>query len=368
MKTIVPIALATILSGCGTDALLMVTPSFNYERFAVEKSTLLATAAAESSKSECPTGAAASIRFSALNEYALLHVSALKTRYPLIADDRVFASLTSGAFKSRALAPQGAALQLSKVGEPSGYDLTNRDFRKFSENLATFDPIKVSSAWPRPRNARSETAIDGGNPSFGDVLLLYYDRYIRGKFVDRFGNQIEKPDIKNGLTGGTISGFVRVFVEAAFDANPILQEPLVVDDDKNPKKWFPTGSETRPTASYLPTSLVPLVRVVPKANCGISAEETQLVRTASNFVADQAVALSGALLDALGSVHVGFIVGGNFSVGDSETVRAVAKTTIETATRRLVQRGAYEVAAKYNIDLAIFALLQQIDAKEKPKK
>lgn len=242
-------------------------------------------------------------------------------------------------------------------------EIKEREIYAFTRLLAEF---MFSSGGVISKIMRTNVSPSGGNESelresrrrqqFINAIILYLDKYLKGKFVDRFGNEIEKPDFKNGVTGATVAGFVRVLTEVIFEfiqmENIYVEKIINVDNggglDLKKMKYFPKGNSTVPSVVYLTKDIVTIKAVVANDDTerGVTEKETKLVRFVSNLAAQQSVVLAGGFLDFLGSVHVSFVIGGNFSVGDNETFRLAAKSAIETVTRRMVQSVAYNAAER----------------------
>jgi hypothetical protein len=175
-------------------------------------------------------------------------------------------------------------------------------------------------------------------------LLGYLGAYYTGKFVDRFGNPVDKPIIKNGLDDGTISAFIRILLETGADS--IKPYEPVVRTSKTPDKFY--GKDKSPTFhEFLATELID---VEPNGSTGVSAKESKLIEAGSNFIAEQGLTFFGGLLEFLGGVDIGFVVAPNFTIGSNHTLKAIARSVIETALRRGAERGIYCLAEKYDVD------------------
>jgi hypothetical protein len=183
---------------------------------------------------------------------------------------------------------------------------------------------------------------EGDGSAAHSPLLAYLGAYYRGGFVDRFGKTIDKPSFKNGIEDGTISNLVRILLEVAIDSSP-KQEPALTD--ATGKVFYPENKE--PTFhKVFGKGLV----VAPDGKQGISKAESKLIETGANFISEQALTASSALLEFLGSIDVGFVIAPNFAIGGNDTLKTVARTVIETSVRRGAERGLFCLVEKYPLD------------------
>ena len=177
----------------------------------------------------------------------------------------------------------------------------------------------------------------------GKVSLFgYFGTYYNGKFVDRFGIVLEKPSIKNGIDDGTISGFFRVLIEAGVDSitpyEPVLTDGTTFpprDQEPTFRKYVGKAADVGPTAT---------------GDLGISLKELKVIESGSNLFADQGLTLLGGFLEFLGGIDIGLIIAPNFAIGSNNTLKALARTVIETSLRRGAERALFCLAEKYNLD------------------
>ena len=173
-------------------------------------------------------------------------------------------------------------------------------------------------------------------------LFGYFGTYYNGKFVDRFGNLLEKPSIKNGIDDGTISGFFRVLIEAGVDSITPY-EPVLTDGTTFPprnqestfRKYVGKAADVPPTVT---------------GDLGISLKELKVIESGSNLFADQGLTLLGGFLEFLGGIDIGLIIAPNFAIGSNHTLKAFVRTVIETSLRRGAERALFCLAEKYNLD------------------
>jgi hypothetical protein len=177
-------------------------------------------------------------------------------------------------------------------------------------------------------------------------LLAYYGAYYHGKFVDRFGNSLEKPSIKNGIEDGTIASFIQVFTEFLSD---LVEPKLPILIESSPvKRYYPKDKE--PTFHKVFQGSGYEYEVKKSGLKGISGKESKVIETGANLIANQGLTLFSGFLELLSEIHVGFIIAGNFSVGSNDTLKTVARSVIETALRRGAERALYCLMEKYDFD------------------
>ena len=229
--------------------------------------------------------------------------------------------------------------------EPIGA-LTYADFENFTRSITdasllnqpTFVFQGVNPAPP------SETVLSATVPATGSgsPVLSYIGAYYNGNFVDRFGNPITKPTFSSGVQDATISNFVRVLLEAGFDA--ITPHEPVLQDSSG--KWIPNNKEPTFTKVFGDTPQPPAV----DGSKGVSLAEYAVIVAGANEIADQGLTLFSGFLKSLGAINIGLVIAPKFSIGDNSTLEDVAQAVIETTLRRGAERGLYCLMEKYNFD------------------
>ena len=205
-------------------------------------------------------------------------------------------------------------------------------------------------------------------PDFSTFFVIFYNNYYKGKFVDRFGNTIDKPMLDKGVDNTTVSNFARILLEAVFDyvLTKVDGDQIYVDmldQNGNPGKYFPSGDSLSPTAAlvYKPDvngngpRLVKLELVVPLHAKGVTESETKVTLLLANEAADQSTVLAKGFLDTLKSIDVGIVVAGKFAIGDNDTVKSVATTAIQVLARRSTEalfNAVFEEVDGDNLPLA----------------
>jgi hypothetical protein len=188
------------------------------------------------------------------------------------------------------------------------------------------------------------TAMTQLDTRLSRVFKEYYKAYINGNFIDRFGVQLEKPEIKTSIGNDVISAALLVFLEAVADLK--LKTPVFFKDEGGEKIYFPSGKGEPPSAVVIEIDEETVVKLIEvshdSSTCGVTEKEAKAIAFVANLAGDQSATLSKLVLEAFGDVQVAFVVGGHFSVGDNETLATLVTTFFETVSRRGTERLAYE--------------------------
>jgi hypothetical protein len=168
-----------------------------------------------------------------------------------------------------------------------------------------------------------------------EYLLLYYCDDTNG-FVDREGTVYKAPEFKGSIDNDVITALVGIVFEGLFDA--LLPVPVYVKGDGETK--YQTKNHKEPSAHRL--KYAGEETIVAEGQNGIDEYEHKAIRFLSSLAADQSKLISGAAYRMFGNLEIGFIVGGDFAVGDNETLAQVLDTTFAVSSRRLVEAAAYK--------------------------
>lgn len=205
-------------------------------------------------------------------------------------------------------------------------------------------------------------------PSFPVMVYLYYKSYFEGKFVDRLGAKLSKPELGSGVSGETLANIVRIFIECLFDYT--FRTPCYFKDDRkeenadielikifgpfkasySPDDWESFKGKTLrttftvPTKDYLlPDGLVPTAvvtraveskRICERGKHGVSERELKASRFIVNAVGDQSKVIAGLVIRAFAGLEISFIIGGHFAIGGNEAFATLVETAIEAIVRR----------------------------------
>jgi len=205
--------------------------------------------------------------------------------------------------------------------------------------------IEVSNAGDRP----SISALKEGGQSKTTVaqrLQKYLILYYKGKFVDRFGNKLAKPEIKKSIGNGTITGLETVILEAFYDS--LHRVPVFYELQNGKKVWLnATGEEP----SYAVVSENPKdVRQIGEAanGRGISRLELDAMQFLAQVAGTQSMALAGLVIRWFGALEGGaLVVAGHFSVGDNDTLSDSVETFFEVSSRHATNALAYRLFRKH---------------------
>lgn len=213
-----------------------------------------------------------------------------------------------------------------------------------------------------------------GDPDFMDMLWYYLREYTGGNFVDHSGGKMGKPQVSGaGIGNETIVGLMTVLLEAVMDYALIVPvffseevdkyTPVPVADphredyyvylykkEKDKMKVFFTAENRKPTlASYAEAFHKEgdyLKQIGPGSK--ITENELKAIQFVASLSGEQSKALSGLLFRFFGDVEVSFVVGGHFSVGDNDTLARMIEAIVETVSRRVAEKFAYEILMKYD--------------------
>lgn len=215
----------------------------------------------------------------------------------------------------------------------------------------------------------SFTQKDEKKADFGDVLFFYLKAYASGKFIDRLGNNISKPELSlSGISDDDIQGIATVFLEAFFDSwfesAPMFYEvnnkvepeycalDFIEDDLTKPckntlsdnlklrkfyRKYYDTyitNGSGKPTAAEFKES-----RLVDDQ---VTKEDVENFQQISKLAGKMSRSLTGLGFGFLNNVNVSFIIGADFAVGDNKTLMHLAQTLAEVSSRRVAEYGAWK--------------------------
>lgn len=134
-------------------------------------------------------------------------------------------------------------------------------------------------------------------------------------------------------TVNLLTAVVAIVIEALFDC--LLDTPVYVIDGA-----YQTIKGREPSVcKYLQVGKEDIVNPgVP----GIDRKELKLIRSLSGLAGDRSKILSGAVYRLFGGAEISFVIGGNFSFGDNETLAKILDTLFEVAAKRISEEIAYQ--------------------------
>lgn len=166
-------------------------------------------------------------------------------------------------------------------------------------------------------------------------LIWYYCDNVNG-FVDREGTVYKTPEFKGSIDNDVIVAVVGIVLEGVFDG--LLDVPVYVKV-KGEEKKYETKNGKEPSVHRLKRAGEETI--VADGQNGIDEYELMVIRYLSSLAADQSKLVSGAAYRMFGGLEIGFVVGGDFSFGDNETLAKVIDTTFEVSSKRVVEAAAY---------------------------
>jgi hypothetical protein len=182
---------------------------------------------------------------------------------------------------------------------------------------------------------RGEVRLFSGDkprPRFLDLAFEYYATYLKGEYVDRTGTKYPKPELTLAVGNETIVPAFAVLFDAFFDA--LLRTPVYCTDAAMTKALV----ATMPTAAVFQKSLK--VAIVQRGDPGISEAEARAILYLSGVAAAQSKHLSGLIVRLFGDFTLSFVVGGNFSFGDNDTLALVVDQFAERLARHSTEHGS----------------------------
>jgi len=193
-------------------------------------------------------------------------------------------------------------------------------------------------------------ALDTAKPA--GAISYYLSAYYKGKFYDRMGTLIGKPQLTTSqgssigntsfsLPDSQITAAETVLLEYLCDL--IFPAPVMGDgpDAKSAKNFYPAGSANEPTALLAGTAGY---QPIQPSGCGITVQNVWVVKDLANGASDQAATVGGLVVNTTGGISFGLGVMGKVSIGDNQTLSDLVKT------------AASEIALRATLDAAYYSL------------
>ena len=233
---------------------------------------------------------------------------------------------------------------IQKHGSPS--KLTHGEMKDFADKL--FDlQLKPGAA------ALAGTSIDksglsakdiqflGSHPPLDQAFVKYFEAYYNGKFVDRMGTLLAKPEISSTVPDSEIVAAETVLLEFLIDSI----DPTPVMGDAAPPvsattTFYPGGSKNEPTAYA--TEVASYVQIsTDHTACGITTTNAWVLRDLANGTSGQAAAVGGLVANTAGGISIGLGVLGKISIGDNQTLSVLVKTAASRLALRATLASSY---------------------------
>ncbi len=200
---------------------------------------------------------------------------------------------------------------------------------------------------------------------FDDALIAYLKAYYSGKFYDRMGTAISKPQLpdKTNLLS-SLSNFsvpdseitaaetvMLEFLMDTLDPTPVLGDTkcpvptTALDASCQPAQGDPTSTTYYPgNSSNQPTALaVGLAKYVelPAQGCGFTTKNVWVLQSLANGASDEAGTVSGLIANTAGGLGVSLGVFGKISIGDNATLSDLVKTAASELGLRTTLLASY---------------------------
>jgi len=206
------------------------------------------------------------------------------------------------------------------------------DFTASNANLDVLGPRAKTLASTRPK-------LDAD-------LMAYLKAYYDGKFYDRMGTAITKPQLPTSLTSlsnfsvpdSEIVAAETVLLEFLIDC--IDPTPVMGDKPDHPSgtTFYPGNSSNEPTA--LTTNFAAYV-TLPQDGCGITLKNVWVLKDLANGASDEAAAVGGLIVNTPGGISLGLGVLGKISIGDNQTLSDLVKTAASELALRATLATSY---------------------------
>ena len=229
---------------------------------------------------------------------------------------------------AKALKIPGADKQESEVQKyavPSR--LTHGELKKFADKF--FDeqlrPTLVQPSSHAP--ARGENAF-----------ATYFFAYYEGKFFDRFGQSVQKPQLSLTIPDAEIAAALTVLLEYTvdiFDPTPVMGSS---DAGGTGTTFYPGNNTNEPTA--FAAALARYGKIGPDG-CGVTTKNVKILADLANAAGDRAATLSGLVSQSTGGLGVSLGVFGKISIGDNQTLGTIIKTVASRLATRLTFAASY---------------------------
>jgi hypothetical protein len=197
------------------------------------------------------------------------------------------------------------------------------------------------------------SAFAASRPKLGSELLVYLKAYYDGKFYDRFGTAISKPQLSTPPSASSSMNF-SVPDSEIVAAETVLLEFLVDTMDPTPvmgdskdglpadTTYYPGASKNEPTA--LASGLAGYAMLPADSNnsvCGITTANVWVLKDLANAASDNAAAVGGLVVNTPGGISIGLGIVGKISIGDNQTLSDLVKTAAAELALRAALTTSY---------------------------
>ena len=200
---------------------------------------------------------------------------------------------------------------------------------------------------------------------FDDALVAYLKAYYDGKFYDRMGTAVSKPQLPNSSNlVSSLSNFsvpdseivaaetvLLEFLMDTIDPTPVMGNtacPIPTTSasascnppstDPKTTTYYPGNSSNQPTA--LTVGLAKYIEI-PASGCGITTENAWVLKTLADGASDEAGTVGGLVANTAGGLGVSLGAFGKISIGDNATLSDLAKTAASEFALRATLLASY---------------------------
>jgi hypothetical protein len=292
--------------------------------------------------------------------YVAASEAALNSLPTDIANDPVTQAFFKNVIKASAAAQLAGA---TVTAAPGGASISASELKIWKVEVSAYKaPAKVS--WLQVLEFSRKLMGDQLLPALADPTVagagapspfeVYFRAYYEGKFVDRFGNAIQKPQLPNlsslvgakpvslTITDADISAAESVLLEYLFDLidpTPVLGDAANANAVTSATKFYPGGTaQSRPTV--FGTGLARYMEI-PQSGCGVTVRNIPVLVDIANAAGDRAAAIGGLSFNSVGGIGVSLGFLGKLSIGDNETLSTMAKEAISRFAMRLSYASAF---------------------------
>lgn len=256
-----------------------------------------------------------------------------------LATDKVANALLQTVMSISADQPAIRSADIFTYVEPDPIQLSSFSAEDFEDFMQAFADTALEGTEHVTESATPEIRSEGSAAKPVKVFREYYRHYIKGDFVTRFGAKLAKPEIGKTIGNDTLTGVLTVFLEAVSDL--ALQTPVFKTTKDGKDVYFPGQSKEIPTSVAL--EITPVEAIAENSEvCGVTKREAEAIAWLSNLAEDKSSILSGLALESLSGIELSLIIGGDFAIGDNETLAVLVKAFAGVTSKRVAEYGAYK--------------------------
>lgn len=208
-------------------------------------------------------------------------------------------------------------------------------------DIEKFASIAMSSIKDFKADSNDNPNTEGEEDLKSGLFKIYFAAYYNGKYIDRNGIKYDAPIITTGIDNNVIATIFKIWIDSYLDS----KHRMYVLKDKKGKYLNQTGE--KPTIAELIPSLEREVGDSDTAEDTITVNEAKAINLLSGISSERSKLLSGIVVRSFGGFEAGVVVlGGDFSVGNNETIAVLADTLAERLSYRLTYIAAFNYALK----------------------